>query len=219
MESHLAPVHAARVPLCTRHCDHRAVGHAGGRVAGANHSWNAELAGDDRRVAGATTTVGDDRGSGLHDWLPVGRGGVGDEHLAGLEVRQMHEVLDPSHRTRGDPFADRPALGEYLAPSLEHVGLQRGHAVLGGDCLRAGLHDVELSVDTVLGPLHVHRPPVVLLDGARVAGQFQNVFVGEAEPGAVGFGVGMFRVVFFVSPSTRIIFTALSPTRRRNTAR
>src|SRR6188472_2974603 len=186
METQFAAVYAARVTLGARHRDDRAIGHAGRRVAGADHSGDAELAGDDRRVAGATTAVGDDCRSGLHYRLPVGCGGVGDEYLAGLEFRQVREVLDPSHRTRGDSFADGPALGEYLALALEHIRLQRGHAVLGRNGLRPGLDDVELSVDSVLGPLHVHWPPVVLLDGARVAGQFQRVGVGEAEPGAVG---------------------------------
>ena len=165
-------------------------GTRGGRVAGADHRRDAELAGDDRRVAGATAAVGDDRRGGLHDRLPVGCGGVGDQHLAGLEFRQLREVLDPLHRARGDPLADRAALGQYLAAAFEHVGLQRGHAVLGGHRLRAGLDDVELPVDAVLGPLHVHRPAVVLLDRARVAGQFQNVLVGEAEASAVGLRGG-----------------------------
>ena len=108
----------------------------------------------------------------------------------GLEFRQLREVLDPFHRTRGDPFADRPPLGEYLAPALEHIGLQRRRAVLGGHRLGASLDDVELSVQTVLGPLHVHRPPVVRLDGARVAGQLQDVGIGEAEPSTVGLWCG-----------------------------
>ena len=151
-------VHAARITLGARHRDDRAIGHTRGRVAGAHHRGDAEFAGDDRRVAGATAAVGDDRRGGLHDRLPVGCGGVGDQYLAGLEFRQVREVLDPFHRTRGDPFADRAALGEYLAAAFEHIGLQRRHAVLGGHRLRAGLDDVELSVDTVLGPLHVHRP-------------------------------------------------------------
>ena len=62
--------------------------------------------------------------------------------------------------------------------------------MLRGDRLGAGLDDVELSVDPVLGPLHVHRPAVVLLDRTRVAGEFQNVLVGEAEASAVGLRGG-----------------------------
>ena len=98
VEIHRAPVHAARFTLGARHRNDRAIGHAGGRVACADHSGDAEFAGDDRRVAGATAAVGDDRRGGLHDRLPVGRGRVGDQYLARLELGQMVGVLDPSRR-------------------------------------------------------------------------------------------------------------------------
>ena len=50
----------------------------------------SELAGDDRRVAGPATTVGDDRRRPFHDRLPVRVGHVRDQHLAGDEL--MHRI-------------------------------------------------------------------------------------------------------------------------------
>ena len=108
----------------------------------------------------------------------------------GLNSDRCVGVIDPFRDARGDPVADRSALGDYLASALEHIGFQRRCAVLGGHRLGAGLDDVELSVQTVLGPLHVHRPPVVRLDGARVAGQLQDVLIGDAEPSTVGLWCG-----------------------------
>lgn len=107
-----------------------------------------------------------------------------------MEIRELRLVLDASHRARRDPFADRTPLGQNVAAPGEHVGLQRGRALLGDHGLRTGLHDVELAVETVLGPLHVHRPSVVILDGAGVAGEFQDVGIGQAEPRPVGLGGG-----------------------------
>ena len=190
VKSHFAAVHAARVALGARHRHDRAIGHVRGCLAGADHGRDAEFTGDDRRVAGATAAIGDDRRGGFHDRFPVRRGGVGHQHLAGLEFRQLGEVLDPPRRARGDPLADSPAFGQHLAAAIQHIGFQRGRALLGGHRLRASLDHVELAVDTILGPLHVHRPPVVLLDGARVARQFQDVGIGEAEPGAVELRCG-----------------------------
>ena len=137
-------------------------------------------------MAGAPAAVGHDRGGGLHDRLPVRRGRVGDQYIAGPEVRQTPEVVHPFRHARGDLLTDRPALGQYLASALEHIGLQRRRAALGGHRLRAGLDDVELPVETVFGPLHVHRSLVVLLDGACIAGQLENVLIGEAEASTVG---------------------------------
>ena len=77
-----AVVDEAGVALGTRDGDLAAVGQLLGRRAGADHRGDAELAGDDRGVAGAAAAVGDDRGGALHDRLPVGVGHVGDQHLA-----------------------------------------------------------------------------------------------------------------------------------------
>ena len=74
-----------------------------GGVAGADDRRDAEFARDDRRVAGAPAAVGDDRRGRLHHRLPVGRGGVGHQHLAGLEaVRSRTSVITthPAARAR-----------------------------------------------------------------------------------------------------------------------
>ena len=176
-ERDLAAVDAPGVALRAGDGHHLAAGDAGGGVGGADDGGDPELAGDDRGVAGAPAAVGDDRGRGLHHRLPVGGRGVGHEHLAGLEVRQLRQVLDQVRAPAGDPLADRASLGQHLAAALERVALKDGLLPLGGDGLGPGLHDVELAVVAVLGPLHVHRAAVVALDRDRVPGQLEDVLV------------------------------------------
>ena len=72
------------------------------RLAGADDAGDAELAGDDRGVAGHAAGVGDDRRRAAHQRHPVGRGHVGDEDLAVVQlvgVRQRAEI------TRTAPLA------------------------------------------------------------------------------------------------------------------
>ena len=119
VEAHLAAVDAPGVALGARDGDHVAVRHTRGRVARADDSRDAELARDDRRVAGAPAAVGDDRGGGLHDRLPVRRRGVGDEDLAGLELREVRDVLDHAAPRPTAIFSptDRPSTSTSPLPS------------------------------------------------------------------------------------------------------
>ena len=61
-----------------------------------------------------------------------------------------------------------------------------------GDRFRPGLHDIELLIEAVLRPLHVHGlgmarlVAVVPLDLDRIVGEGEHVLVGEAEPLAIG---------------------------------
>ncbi len=59
----------------------------------------------------------------------------------------------------------------------------------------------------------------MVLDGDRVAGQLEDLGVGEAVLFPSAFGVGMLRVVCPIPPSAKTNFIALSPSRRRSTAR
>ena len=188
VERDLAVVDAPGVALGARRGDEGALRDGRGAVSRADDGRDAELAGDDRRVAGPPTSVRDDRGGGLHDGLPVRGRHVRDQHLAGVEVRQVGNVDDDACVARGDLLADAAAGGEDLAGSVEDVGLEARRLALRGDRLGTGLDEVEESVEPVLGPFHVHRPVVVLLDRDRVLGKLEDVLVGQAEPLAVGLG-------------------------------
>ena len=157
------------------------------RVAGAHDRGHAELAGDDRGVAGTPTTVGDDRRGGLHHGLPVGGRAVGHQHLAWLEFGNLREALHHARGARGDLLADRSTLDQDLATAVaEHIALQQGGSALRGDRLGPSLDDVDLAVDPVLRPLHVHRPAVVALDLDRIVGELEDVLVADAIALAVG---------------------------------
>ena len=99
------------------------------RVAAADDRRNAELARDDRRVAGAAAAIGDDRRGALHHRLPVGIGHVGDEHVAGLHAIHLRRRLDEAHRALPDLLADRAA-------GREHVG-RATSADSGAGCRRS----------------------------------------------------------------------------------
>ncbi len=169
LELQLAAVHVAGVALGAGHGDRLAlVQHVGG-VAAADDGRDAQLARDDRGVAGAAAAVGDDGAGALHHRLPVGVGHVGDEDVAGLHAVHLGGVAHDADHAGTDLLADRAAVGERLAVLLEAVLLHHQAGVLALHRLGARLQDVELAVDAVLAPLDVHRAAVVLLDDHRVA--------------------------------------------------
>src|SRR5690606_169144 len=142
--------------------DHLAVLDRIQRVAGADHGRYAQLARDDRGMAGATTTVGDDGGRALHHRLPVRVGHVGDEHVAGLHARHVVKRAHHPGDAAADLLADRAALADHRATLAELVTLDLGRLGARLDRLGARLDDEELAADAVLGPLDVHRTLVVL---------------------------------------------------------
>ncbi len=154
---------------------------------GPDHGRDAELAGHDRGMAGAPAAVGDDRGRPLHHRLPVGRGRVGDQHLAVAEALQLARVGDEAGTAGGGLGADGTAAGQHLALAGDQILLDDAHRLLRGHRLRPGLDDVELMVEAVQGPLDVHGrgpagvPGVVILDADGIVGELQHLLVGEAE--------------------------------------
>ncbi len=61
-----------------------------------------QFATDDGSVAGAATTIGDNRGGLFHDRLPVGVRFVGDEHFPFLELVDVMRTLNDPHPTGSD---------------------------------------------------------------------------------------------------------------------
>jgi len=176
-EIEAAAVDVAGIAFRAAHRHDIAFGQRLGRVTAADDGRDAQFTGDDRRVAGAAATVGDDGGSALHDRFPVRVGHVGDEHVTRLDLVHFLRILDDADRADADLLADGAAGGEHLGE-----GLQLELFLLAGSGLRlhgfrTGLEDVQLAVDAVLAPLDVHRTTVVLFDDHRVAGQFHDFFV------------------------------------------
>ena len=131
-------------------------------------------------MAGAAAAIGDDGRGALHDRLPVRIGHVGHQHVAGLHAVHVGDRVHDARGTGADAAADAAAGGQDLAGALQVEPLQRARAAaLHG--LRARLHEVELAVDAVLGPLDVHGPLVMALDGHRVFRQFRHVRIVDAE--------------------------------------
>ena len=110
------------------------------RARGADHARDAELAGDDRGVAGRAAALGDQR----EHPLGVEAGGVGrrqvggDEHarLLGHGYAGLGLADDPGHHPAldvaqvGDPLGHQPAhAGEHGDERLDR-GLQRGQQVV-----------------------------------------------------------------------------------------
>ena len=182
-----AVIDASDIALGAGDRDRPAVFQDFGRARGADDGGDAELAGDDGGVAGAAAAVGDNRRGRLHDRLPVGRGGVGDQDLAGSETVQLALAVDHPHLTAGDLGADGAAGQQHRRRALQHVVFQDLALALAGHRLGPRLHDIEFAVQAVLGPLDVHRHAmagalrVVLLDLDRGVGQGQDVGVADAE--------------------------------------
>src|SRR3989449_11771562 len=76
------------------------------------------------------------------------------------------------------------AARQNAGPALEGVALFKV-ALARLHRLRPRLEDIQLAVDAVLGPLDVHRPPIVPLDGKRIARELQHFGVRERESRAL----------------------------------
>ena len=181
MKSKIPVVDEPGVTLGAGDGDRPPVGQVPRRTAGADHCRDAELAGDDRRVAGPAAAVGDDRRRPFHDGLPVRVGHVRDQHLARDELMHRLDRLQDPDRSGADPLPDRPPLYQHRALLVHPETLHAPDRLTGLHRLRPGLQDVQAVVDTVLSPLDVHRPPVVLLDRHGLPGQLLDLRVGQAE--------------------------------------
>ena len=81
-----ALVDKPRVTFSARYGDIGAVAQLCSGIAAAHHGWDTEFAGDDCCVAGAPTSIGDDRCSAFHDRFPVRVGHVSHQDIASLHL-------------------------------------------------------------------------------------------------------------------------------------
>ena len=158
-----------------------AVGDRVQRIAGADDGGHAELARDDRRVAGAAAAIGDDGGGTLHHWLPVGVGHVGDQYVAGLHAFHVGQRAHHAGDAAADLVADRASFADHRTAATERVALDLGGAGARFHRLGTRLHDVELAGDAVLGPFDVHRAAIVFFDHQRLLRQLLHIGVADGE--------------------------------------
>src|SRR5690606_4126976 len=186
IEVQTAGIDHTGVAFGTGHRDFLSVLQLAGGVATTHHRGNAQFTGDDRRVAGTAAAVGDDGAGALHHRFPVGIGHVGNQHVAGLDLVHLGYVPDDLDRPCPDTLTDRAAFNQDGALVLQQVTLHDVDVAAALNGLRAGLHDVQLAVITVLGPLDVHRAAVVFLDDHGLFGQADHFVVTQAEARALG---------------------------------
>ena len=132
-------------------------------------------------MAGAPAPVGDDGRGALHHRLPVRIRHVGHQHVPRLNAGHVRDVVHEPRGPAADALADAAPGAEHLAPGFQLEALQTlgGGAALDG--LRPGLKDVDPAVLSVLSPLDVHGPAVVILDLQRVTGERLHIVVFEGE--------------------------------------
>ena len=180
IEIERAVVDETGVALGAGHRDRLSLAQHARGIAASDHRGDAELARDDRRVAGAATAVGDDRCCALHHRLPVRVGHVGDQHIAGLDARHLRRVGDDAAGTGTDPLTDAAAFDEHRGALLQGVALQRPTcAALDG--LGTRLQDEKFTRRAVFAPFDVHGTPVMVLDDERLASELDEIAVCEAE--------------------------------------
>ncbi len=173
------------------------------RILATHHRGHAELARDDRRVAGPAPAVGDDRGCPLHHRLPVGIGHVGHQDVAFLHPRHFGGVHDHAHAALPDLRTDGASAREHLAALADAIAREDVLALLLAlHRLGPRLQDVELAVLAVPSPFDIHRTPVVLLDRDRVARELLDLGIGERE--AIAIGV-RHRPVLDRAPGARVV--------------
>src|SRR5699024_4546968 len=93
----LAVIDIAGITLGAGYRDAAAGGQHAAGVAAADHGRNAQFAGDDGGVTGASATVGDNRRGAFHDRFPIGIGHVRDQHVARLHAVHFVDGFDVAH--------------------------------------------------------------------------------------------------------------------------
>ncbi len=184
-----ALVHMARVALGAGDRHGGAIGQHARRIAAAHDGRNAELARDDRGVAGAPAAVGDDGRRALHHRLPIRVGHVGDQNITRLDAVHFGGRLDEAHVALPDLLA-------YGAAARQNRGLRLQPITAKTLCtfilrlhrFRARLQDVQMSVLAVAAPFDVHRTAVVLLDHDRAACELDRFVIGDRKAEPFGFG-------------------------------
>src|SRR5690606_24021503 len=106
-------------------------------------------------------------------------GHLGDEHGALFKALGLFAGADDADGADGDRLTNGEAGDEDLGLLAEGVGLEGAPGLAPLDGLGPGLDDVELARAAVLGPLDVHGPLVMGLDGGAPAGEGEDLAIVE----------------------------------------
>ena len=185
VEGQLTGVDQAGVTFGTGHSHFLTVFQLAGSVTATNHGRDAQLAGNNRRVAGTAATVGDDGAGALHHRLPVRISHVRDQNIARLNLVHLGNVVDDTHAAGANALTNGTTFNQNSALLFQQVTLHDVGAAAAFNGFRTSLYDVQLAAVTVFGPLDIHRTTVVLLDDHRLLGQADDFFFAQAEAAAI----------------------------------
>ncbi len=138
------------------------------RVTATDHRRNTQLTRDDRRMAGTSATVCDNRRGFLHDRFPIRVGHVSNQHVTLLNTVHFADVVNDFDFTGTDAMADSTPFHHHRTLALQRIALH--HLAVGTDGFRTCLHDKQFAGMAILRPLNVHRALIVLLDQHRLGG-------------------------------------------------
>mmetsp|Transcript_69304 Transcript_69304/g.113452 ORF Transcript_69304/g.113452 Transcript_69304/m.113452 type:complete len:348 (+) Transcript_69304:1147-2190(+) len=145
-------------------------------------------------MASAATAVGDDGTSLLHDGFPIGIRHVSHQHLTLLELAHLIDAGEDIHLATTNALANGATLGHGLATFLQHlVLLDDSDLLLRCHRLGSRLHDVELAIVAIAGPLDVHGAAVVLLNFHRHLSQVLDLLI-RGGPAVLLFLAGIHRL-------------------------
>ena len=177
-----------------------------GGVAGADDGRDAELAGDDGRVAGPPAAVGDDGRRGLHDRLPVrGRWCRRPAPRRARNSASWSSCVDDAHRARWRSCRRPQRPSARTSPRLlEHVALQCRRRCAGTRPSRGAPGRCRACRRCRPWPTRCPSACRSALDGAARSRRVRARRRPRGRSGArSAFGVGTLRVVSLVSPSTQ----------------
>ncbi len=176
-----AGVDLSLVPFGAGHGDLFPVLQDPGGVFRSHYGRNAQLPAHDGGVAGPASMVRHHGSRALQDGPPVRVRSFRDQHGAFLEAIDLLGGAQHGHGS-GANHAAHGSPGDPDLPFLfQAEGLQCPGGLPGLDGLWPGLKDEQLPRVSVLPPLHVHGPLVVLLDGTAPPGQPQDLLVRKDE--------------------------------------
>src|SRR3546814_8858714 len=121
-----------------------------------------------------SSDLGHDARSPLHDGNPVGIRRLGYENRSIAELFDVGGGADHTGLAGGDGSTDGGAGRDCGAFRFQAVMPEGGGAGLCLDRLGPGLDNVEFACLAVLGPLHIHRALIMVLDRASPAGELER---------------------------------------------
>ncbi len=130
-------------------------------------------------MTGASTTIGDDGRSPLHDRFPVGICHVCYQYIALFDAGHLRDIRNDLDGAGADTLSDGATLHPHHPPFFQvktlHLGMVDAALNRLGSCLK----DIKLAIFTIQSPLDIHRTAIVFFNGQCLACQRLDLFIGE----------------------------------------